>query len=272
MPLPILLARQWTILRSDWRNFLILLGQPPIIAALVCWVVGKDVSEPRDLIMFFAYLSTLWFGTSNAAQEIVKEIAIYRRERLVGVGAHSYLLSKFIFLSFITCAQSAILYLLMIGFEGTRDGSMLFQLGGLWTTAIAAVGIGCAISAMSRSVMQAVMIVPLVLIPMIIFSGFVVKPSGMTKAVRRASLCTPGYGAQVMMDMSFVYNRPWEEVSENEHRTSITNLRQIVEDEKMMDDKWVDQRPARIALLNHGAWVIGTYLLAWVTLLRRERQ
>jgi ABC transport system ATP-binding/permease protein len=272
MPLPILLARQWTILRSDWRNFTILLGQPPIIAALVCWVVGKDVSEPRDLIMFFAYLSTLWFGTSNAAQEIVKEIAIYRRERLVGVGAHSYLLSKFLFLSFITCIQSTILYLLMIGFEGARDGSMLFQLGGLWSTSVAAVGIGCAISALSRSVMQAVMIVPLVLIPMIIFSGFVVKPSGMTKAVRRASLCTPGYAAQVMMDLSFVYNRPWEEVSENEHRTSITNLRQIVDDEKMIDDKWVDLRPAKVALINHGAWMIGTYLLAWGTLLRRERQ
>jgi ABC transport system ATP-binding/permease protein len=272
MPLPILIARQWSILRSDWRNFLILLGQPPIIAALVCWVVGKDVTEPRDLIMFFAYLSTLWFGTSNAAQEIVKEFPIYRRERLVGVGAHSYLLSKFIFLSFITCVQSAILYLLMLAFEGSRDGSMLLQLGGLWSTAFAAVGIGCAISALSRSVMQAVMIVPLVLIPMIIFSGFVVKPSGMTKAARRASLCTPGYAAQIMMDMSFIYQRPWEEVSQNEHRTSITNLRQIVEDERMVDDRWVDQRPLRIALLNHGAWVIGTYLLAWVTLLRRERQ
>src|ERR1051325_8230050 len=28
LALPILLKRQWTILRSDWRNFLILLGQP----------------------------------------------------------------------------------------------------------------------------------------------------------------------------------------------------------------------------------------------------
>jgi ABC transport system ATP-binding/permease protein len=272
MALPILIARQWAILRSDWRNFLILLGQPPIIAALVCWVVGKDVTEPRDLVMFFAYLSTLWFGTSNAAQEIVKEIAIYRRERLVGVGAHPYLLSKFLFLSFITCIQATILYLLMIGFEGSRDGSMLIQLGGLWTTAFAAVGIGCAISAMARSVMQAVMIVPLVLIPMIIFSGFVIRATGMTDSVRRASLCTPGFAAQVMMDLSFVYKRPWEEISEKEHRISLTNLRKIIEDPKEVDDQWFDLRPAKLALVNHSAWVVGTYLLAWVTLLRRERQ
>lgn len=272
LALPILIARQWTILRSDWRNFVILLGQPPIIAALVCWVVGEDVTEPRDLVMFFAYLSTLWFGTSNAAQEIVKEIAIYRRERLVGIGAHPYLLSKFVFITFITCIQATLLYLLMLGFEGSRDGSMLLQLGGLWTTAFAAVGIGCAISALSRSVMQAVMIVPLVLIPMIIFSGFVVKPSGMSKAVKRASLCTPGFAAQVMMDLSFIYRRPWSEVNENEHRISTTNLKQIIEEPKEVDYEWQDLRPAWMALLNHGAWVIGTYLLAWVTLLRRERQ
>jgi hypothetical protein len=168
--------------------------------------------------------------------------------------------------------QSTILYFLMNFFEGSRDGSMLFQLGGLCTTGLAAVGIGSAISALSRSVMQAVMIVPLVLIPMIIFSGFVVKPAEMTSAVRRASLCTPGYAAQVMMDMAFVYRRPWEEVREHEHRTSMANLQQIVEEGKMEDDQWVDLRPARLALLNHGAWAIGTYLLAWVTLLRRERQ
>jgi len=70
------------------------LGQPLVIAALVCWV-----TDERDRVMFFAYIATLWFGTSNAAQRIVEELAIYKRERLVGVGAHSYLASKFIFLT-----------------------------------------------------------------------------------------------------------------------------------------------------------------------------
>ena len=59
-------ARQWAILRSDWRNFALLIGQPVVIAALVSWV-----SDDRALTMFFAYLATLWFGCSNAAQEIV---------------------------------------------------------------------------------------------------------------------------------------------------------------------------------------------------------
>jgi len=270
-PLPILLARQWAILRSDWRNFLILVGQPPIIAALVCWVVTDRATSPRDLVMFFAYLSTLWFGTSNAAQEIVKEIAIYRRERLVGVGGHSYLLSKFIFLGILTCGQAALLYFLMLWFEGGRDGSVGLQLVGLFTTAIASVGIGCAISAFSRSVMQAVMIVPLVLIPMIIFAGFVVKPGEMTKPVLTVSRSTPGFAAQVFMDTSFIYKRDWAEVRENSHRSSMGNLQQLVEEGKMDDERWVELRPVTQAALVHGLWAFVTYWFAWFILRRRER-
>jgi ABC-type multidrug transport system ATPase subunit len=271
-PLPILLARQWAVLRSDWRNFLILLGQPPVIAALVCWVVTDRANQPRDLVMFFAYLSTLWFGTSNAAQEIVKEIAVYRRERLIGVSGHSYLLSKFLFLGALTCFQSLLLYALMIWFEGGRDGSALFQAAGLCATALAAVGIGSAISALSRSVMQAVMIVPLVLIPMIIFAGFVVKSAEMTKAAKTVSRATPGFAAQVFMDTSFVYRRDWQEVRDNSHRTSMANLQQLVEEGKMEDDRWADPRPVTQAGLVQACWTIVTYWIAWFALRRRERQ
>ena len=151
--LPILLQRQWAILRADWRNFAILLGQPLIIGALVSWV-----SDDRSLLLFFAYLATLWFGCSNAAQEIVKETAIYQRERLVGVGPHSYLTSKFLFLTLITAAQSLILYGTLLACEGPGDDAIPWQIAALCGTALAAVGIGSAISACARSLMQAVMV------------------------------------------------------------------------------------------------------------------
>lgn len=269
--LPILLARQWTILRSDWRNFLILLGQPPIIAALVCWVVSDRMEAPRDMVMFFAYLSTLWFGTSNAARVIVEEIAIYRREKLIGVGGHSYVLSKYIFLGALTCVQATLLYVLMLLFEGGRDGMVAMQLGGLWATSMAAVGIGCAISAMSRTVMHAVMCVPLILIPMIIFAGFVVRPGEMTDAVKAVSRCTPGFSAQMLMDTSFVFNREYSEVREKNHRSSMTNLSRIVDPPKMSDERCVELRPAMHAVLVLGTWTVVTYGLAWFTLRRRER-
>jgi ABC-type multidrug transport system ATPase subunit len=87
--LPILLLRHWAIFRADWKNLFIALGQPIFIGLLVTWV-----SKEPPLVLFFAYIATLWFGCGNAAQEIVKELPMFRRERLIGLGRHAYLLSE----------------------------------------------------------------------------------------------------------------------------------------------------------------------------------
>jgi hypothetical protein len=270
--LPILLARQWAILRSDWRNFLILLGQPLIIAALVCWIADRELmaNDSRALILFFAYIATLWFGTNNAAQRIVEEIAIYKRERLVGVSAHAYLASKFLFLTAITALQSLLLYGATLLFEGGPVGSVAWQLAGLLGTAIAGVGLGCAISALSRTVMQAVMIVPLLLIPMIIFSGYTVPPGEMSPAVRAVSRLTPTFSAQTIMDTSFLWKREITGDVISDHSQSYKNLDPHREIETgMVFDR---SRPAWLALLGHGLWFVGAYFVSWLALKARERK
>ncbi len=270
--LPILLARQWAILRADWRNFLILLGQPLIIAALVCWIADRElmVNDSRALVLFFAYIATLWFGTNNAAQRIVEEIAIYKRERLVGVSAHAYLASKFLFLTAITALQALLLYGATLLFEGGRDGSVAWQIGALMGTAVAGVGLGLAISALSRTVMQAVMIVPLLLIPMIIFSGYTVPPREMSPAVRTVSRLTPTFSAQTVMDTSFLWKKEITGDVISDHSQSYKNLDPDREIETgMVFDR---SRPAWLALLTHALWFLGAYLIAWLALKARERK
>jgi len=264
LALPILLARQWAILRADWRNFALLIGQPLVIAALVSWV-----SDDRALIMFFAYLATLWFGCSNAAQEIVKEIAIYRRERLVGVSAHAYLASKFIFLIGITTVQAILIYATMLIGEGGRDGSVLFQFLSLFSIAVAAVGIGAAISSLSRSVMQAVMFVPLILIPQILFSGYTVSPSDMTRSVLTVSRLTPTFCAQTIMDTSFLWQRELSGDLMRDHRESYRNL--DPQREFSNGDIFTKKRPAMRGLIGNFMWGLTAYLLAWIALRKRER-
>ncbi|EDY18338.1 FHA modulated ABC efflux pump with fused ATPase and integral membrane subunits [Chthoniobacter flavus Ellin428] len=262
--LPILLARQWTILSSDWRNFVLLISQPIIIAALVSWV-----SDDRALIMFFAYLATMWFGTSNAAQEIVKEIAIYRRERLVGVGAHSYLASKFIFLITLTAFQALLLYVTVMIGEGKRDGSVMLQLASLLGIAIAGVGIGAAISALSRSVMQAVMFVPLILIPQILFSGYTVASTDMSHKVLLVSRLTPTFCAQTVMDTSFLWQRELSGELISDHHQSYRNL--DPNREFSTGDVYNKFHPAKRGLIGLLCWGIFTYFVAWFTLKKRER-
>jgi ABC-type multidrug transport system ATPase subunit/pSer/pThr/pTyr-binding forkhead associated (FHA) protein len=213
---PVLVRRQWAILCADWKNFLILLVQPLIIALLVAWV-----TDDTSLSLFFTYLATLWFGCSNAAQEIVREIAIYRRERMVGLSRDAYLLSKFALTGGLTAGQGVFLYLCLWGarwvlypspLEGVErglDGSAWWQMGSVVCTAFSAVGIGFAISALARSVMQAVMIVPLVLIPQILFSGLVVETRLMTSpGVFLLTNAMPSYAAQTMMDVGAFWHRP----------------------------------------------------------------
>jgi ABC-type multidrug transport system ATPase subunit/pSer/pThr/pTyr-binding forkhead associated (FHA) protein len=263
--LPILLARQWAILRSDWRNFIILLGQPLIIAALVCWV-----TDERDRVMFFAYIATLWFGCSNAAQRIVEELAIYKRERLVGVGAHAYLASKFIFLTSITAVQAVIIYIASLLFEGGLDGSVGWQLSALLGTAVAAVGLGLAISSLVRTVMQAVMIVPLMLIPMIIFSGYTVPPTSMSKSVLFVSRLTPTFSAQTIFDTSFLWEREMNGELMSDHGQSLRNLDPDREIES--GSIFEKSRPAWLALLGHFLWLVSTYIVSWASLKSRERK
>lgn len=262
--LPILLERQWTILRSDWRNFILLLGQPLVIAVLVSWV-----SDDRALIMFFGYLATLWFGCSNAAQEVVKEIAIYRRERLVGVGAHSYLASKFLFLIGLTSLQALLMFLILLLTEGGPDGSVLFQMLALFCIAVAGVGIGTAISAFSRSVMQAVMFVPLILIPQILFSGYTVATSDMSRSVLNVSRLTPTFLSQTLMDTSFLWQRKMAGQLMVDHRQSYKNL--VPAGSMKSGDIFTRTRPAWRAILGSFCWGAATYLLAWFALKKRER-
>jgi hypothetical protein len=262
--LPILLARQWAILRSDWRNFALLLGQPLIIGALVSWV-----SNDRALIMFFAYLATLWFGCSNAAQVIVKEIAIYRRERLVGVGAHAYLASKFIFLIASTMLQALLIYVTVFIGEGGPEGSVALQLAALFGTSIASVGIGAAVSALARSEMQAVMFVPLLIIPQIVFSGYTIASSDMSRSVLTVSRLTPTFCAQTVMDTSFLWQQKLSGDLISDHHQSYRNL--DPKREFSTGDVFTKSRPAVRGLLGSVLWGVAMYWVAWFALKRRER-
>ena len=107
--LSVLLSRQWSILISSKLNYLFLTAQAVIIGVLIAWV-----SENIVLQMFLALIATLWFGCSNGAQQIVGEIAIFRRERLAGLGIHTYLMSKFSFLTAITGLQALLLFAMLL--------------------------------------------------------------------------------------------------------------------------------------------------------------
>lgn len=100
------LARLRDITVSDRLAMIYLLAQPVLIALLIGWV-----AEDYVLRLFLCLVAVLWFGCSNGAQQIVKERPVFTREKLCGVGANPYLLSKYFLHGVITAAQGLLLFL-----------------------------------------------------------------------------------------------------------------------------------------------------------------
>lgn len=105
----VLLRRQWKILVADPLNIAFLLAQAIIISFLISWA-----SDDIGMRAFIGVIAAMWFGCSNAAQQIVSEILIVQRERVCGLGLNTYYFSKLVFLSMLTAMQTALLFVCTI--------------------------------------------------------------------------------------------------------------------------------------------------------------
>ncbi|MDP9238265.1 MAG: FHA domain-containing protein [Chloroflexota bacterium] len=182
---------------GDRGHLTILLAQAPIIAILLALVTHRGDFGPPDpdivakatgfgvpaagatlakpLAVFLA-VSATWFGAFAAAQEIVKELPILRRERLAGLRVAPYLASKFVVLALLCSLQTALLLaIIAVRADLPSSGILLPAPLELWITlelaAIAALGLGLVISTVASNQDQAAGLVPIVLIPQLIFVG-----------------------------------------------------------------------------------------------------
>lgn len=181
----ILGRRYFDLLIQDRRNLAILLLQAPIIGLLLLLVanagaiVGDDAyaSEAKKILFMLATVA-VWFGIINAAREIAKETPIYRRERLANLRIGPYLLSKVVVLTLLVLVQSAML-LVLLGLKVALPAQGVLLPIGLelfittLLTALAGLAMGLAISAFASTPDRATSLVPLALIPQILFAGVI---------------------------------------------------------------------------------------------------
>ncbi|MFP6686604.1 MAG: FHA domain-containing protein, partial [Polyangiaceae bacterium] len=151
----LLLSRYFKTKVRDVGGTVIMLAQAPIIGALLAlvfsgqeeatpaWCLGAlqemmaknsesqangadffaGLKETQDHTgaVFFLVVSAVWFGTSNAAREIVRERAIYLRERMINLSLANYVMSKFFLLSVFCVLQCTMLLSIVfftLGFHG----------------------------------------------------------------------------------------------------------------------------------------------------------
>src|SRR6266566_4441391 len=128
-------------------------------------------------VLFIMAFSAIFFGCINAAREIVKEAPIYLRERAVNLGILPYMFSKIVVLGILCLVQSAILVLCVSIPDPFSNSIFLPPFLEVYITialtSLAGLMMGLMVSALVPNTDRAMTIVPLLLIPQIIFSGII---------------------------------------------------------------------------------------------------
>jgi ABC-type multidrug transport system ATPase subunit len=284
----LLLHRQLELLKQDRGSIVLLIGQPLLIGLALSLVSVDEGAIPYKL--FFGVIVAFWFGCSNAAPQIVRERAILERERGVGLGLTPYLAAKFVFFGLLTLLQVAMLWMILAvpWYPGVgifpRDSGMAVWLAGHFWQGVGAIAIvlcatawGLAVSAWAKKTAQASFVVPLLVIPQILFSGFVFplddwKRDGddgfRTKTgkavVRGVAQVVPGYSGQRLMETSVTWDQDADVRSDAARERAFENLRVLVKEQDWLEFvngkeqgvTWRAMAPPVIAVLSLVAWTV----------------
>lgn len=136
------------------------------------YVFYENENIPQYL--FIAVVVALFLGMTVAAEEIIKDKKILKRESFLNLSRSSYLYSKVMIMFIISALQTAFFVLI---------GNFILEVDGLWwqywlilfSTSCTANILGLNISSAFNSAKVIYITVPLLIIPQLLFSGVIVK-------------------------------------------------------------------------------------------------
>ena len=184
-----LLSRYGAVVRADARNLLLWMGQAPLVAFLLAMLFDAGIfaaTQNRDgdgdwplhgapRLLFLMAFSLMCFGLCNAAREIVKERAIYQRERGVALRIGPYLCSKVALLGAIALIQTLVTFAIVsakVPFH-LSAADTLTAISLLFLVTLNAITLGLLVSALASSPDQAITLVAALLLIQVLFSGLV---------------------------------------------------------------------------------------------------
>ena len=177
----ILSRRYLDIVMRDRKTALLLLLLAPILGALDFTIWDRHLFDPKTgnattalTMLFIATLITILVGTVTSVREIVKEDAIYRRERMVGVRVLPYVASKVAVGSLFALYSAIVLYVFLLAsvdFSHLSAADLLRFLVPFLLGTFSGLAWGLLISAVAPTEDRAMLLVILVLVPQFVFSG-----------------------------------------------------------------------------------------------------
>lgn len=180
----------------DGRTLAILVGQAPVMAVLIALLYPAHLfllpdHQPTRSAQFVFLLVTaaLWLGLIDSCREIVKERTIVLRELAVGIRLDAYLISKASLLFLLAAAQCVLLVAVATVIQPLHAGptTYLMLTGLLVLTSWSMVALGLVVSTLARSVDQSTSVIPLLLIPQLLFGAALVPFAQLGAAMKALS-------------------------------------------------------------------------------------
>ena len=192
--LSLLCKRYWKLVSRDTTSLILTLLAGPITIALTGLPLRNEqplsvVDEPSITqgslalrLLFIFSCVAIWIGLSNSIREIVKEAAIYFRERLLNLRLLPYFASKLLIRGGLALAQTILIAaVVLLVFEAPESELIPWYLGFAITTfltLLASSSLSLMLSAMVKTENEGNGILPLIMIPQIIFSGVLFNLEG----------------------------------------------------------------------------------------------
>ncbi|ARP73599.1 ABC transporter ATP-binding protein [Streptomyces pluripotens] len=182
------LVRRYTAVLGADRTFLvIMIALPFVMGAMARALAGGRLARDSAMnALLILCVGAVLTGAANAVRELVKERAVYQRERAVGLPRSAYLISKVVVLGTVTVAQAVVLTLVaLLGVDLNAPGGkgvLLPPLAEL-TLAVALLGftammLGLLVSALVRKEEVTMPLLVLIAIIQVVFCGALLRLHG----------------------------------------------------------------------------------------------
>lgn len=163
-------------------NTLITFIEAPLLALMISFILRQTTTHTYSyhdnnnifIYLFVSIIAFIFLGMSNSIEEILSERKIILRERLMNLRLSFYQGSKLLTLSFFSLIQAILYHVIAAGVLGIK-GLGLISIVYFFLASMIGVSIGLMCSAFIRENRAIINILPLILIPQIIFGGAVIE-------------------------------------------------------------------------------------------------
>ncbi len=185
------ISRSFRMKLRNRTNSFITFIEAPLLALMISFILRYTVTESYSyhdnnnifIYIFVSIIAFIFLGMSNSVEEILSERNIIQRERLMNLKMSSYQISKLITLSFFGLIQALLYHIvasLVLGIRGL-DG---LSIGYFFLASLIGNSIGLLISAFIKENRAIINLLPLILIPQIIFGGAVIDFERMNRDLK----------------------------------------------------------------------------------------